>query len=71
MANPLFSFDPITPRVAQINGQVTQAYRDLLASLKNLGRTADTWSGVAPDGSPLIVRDVGSAEIYALDWQLP
>ncbi len=30
-----------------------------------------TWSGVAPDGSVLVVRDVSSHEVYALDLQLP
>jgi eukaryotic-like serine/threonine-protein kinase len=30
-----------------------------------------SWSGVAPDGSVLTVRDVSSHEIYALDLQLP
>jgi hypothetical protein len=29
------------------------------------------WSGMAPDGSPLFVRDVSNPEIYALDWRLP
>ena len=29
------------------------------------------WMGLAPDDSPLIVRDTSSQEIYALDWQLP
>jgi eukaryotic-like serine/threonine-protein kinase len=29
------------------------------------------WSGVAPDGSVLAVRDVSAHEIYALDLQLP
>ena len=29
------------------------------------------WSGVAPDGSVLSVRDVSSHEVYALDLQLP
>src|SRR5580692_4391143 len=29
------------------------------------------WSGIAPDGSPLLVRDISNQEIYALDWQLP
>jgi Tol biopolymer transport system component/DNA-binding winged helix-turn-helix (wHTH) protein len=29
------------------------------------------WSGIAPDGSPLFVRDVSNPEIYALDWRLP
>ena len=30
-----------------------------------------SWSGVAPDGSVITVRDVSSHEIYALDLQLP
>ncbi|HEX8837989.1 MAG TPA: hypothetical protein VF748_13690, partial [Candidatus Acidoferrum sp.] len=29
------------------------------------------WSGMAPDGSPLLVRDVSNEEVYALDLQLP
>jgi serine/threonine protein kinase/Tol biopolymer transport system component len=29
------------------------------------------WSGVAPDESPLLVRDASIQEIYALDWQAP
>lgn len=29
------------------------------------------WSGVAPDGSPLILRDAGSRDIYAIDLELP
>ena len=30
-----------------------------------------SWSGLAPDGSPLFVRDTSSEEIYALDLELP
>ncbi len=29
------------------------------------------WSGLAPDGSPLFVRDASIQEIYALDWEAP
>lgn len=29
------------------------------------------WSGLAPDDSPLVVRDAGTQEIYALDVDLP
>jgi hypothetical protein len=45
-----------------------------VASLKNVrqfnGRWG-TWSTVAPDGSPLFVRDISTQEIYALDMHLP
>ncbi|MGO9273918.1 MAG: hypothetical protein ACLQOO_27365 [Terriglobia bacterium] len=30
-----------------------------------------TWTGLAPDGSPLLVRDASIQEIYALDWEAP
>jgi Tol biopolymer transport system component len=29
------------------------------------------WNGLAPDGSPLIMRDVGNRELYSLELQLP
>jgi len=29
------------------------------------------WTAPAPDGSPLLVRDTGTQDIYALDLQLP
>lgn len=47
---------------------------ELVASLKDLHRTLGSfgpWSGLAPDGSPLIQRDSGASEIYALDWNAP
>jgi len=39
--------------------------------LHRFGGIWGTWSGVAPDGSVLVVRDVSSHEVYALDLQLP
>ena len=39
--------------------------------LSRFGGLWGTWSGVAPDGSVLAVRDTSSHEIYALDLQLP
>jgi Tol biopolymer transport system component/DNA-binding winged helix-turn-helix (wHTH) protein len=29
------------------------------------------WTGIAPDGSPLLVRDINNEEIYSLELQLP
>ena len=45
-----------------------------VADLKGLRRTVSAWipwSGVAPDGSPLLVRDISSQEVYALDFEAP
>jgi Tol biopolymer transport system component len=54
--------------------RVTYHKLDRLASLKDLGRLAGTfgsWTGLAPDDSPLALRDIGTQEIYALDWEAP
>jgi Tol biopolymer transport system component len=45
-----------------------------VVSLKGMRLTIGdfgTWCGLAPDDSPLVLRDVGSQEIYAIDLQLP
>ncbi len=42
-----------------------------VADLKNF-RQAGYWSiwlGMAPDDSPLLLRDTGTQDVYALDWQ--
>jgi serine/threonine protein kinase/Tol biopolymer transport system component len=44
-----------------------------VADLKNFQQTGyfSYWLGLAPDDSPLLLRDTGTREIYALDWQAP
>jgi Tol biopolymer transport system component len=44
-----------------------------IADLKDIRRTGslDVWAGLAPDDSPLLLRDTSTQEIYALDIDLP
>ena len=45
-----------------------------VATLRGLRRASGTfgqWSDVAPDDAPLTLRDVGTQEIYALDFHTP
>jgi len=44
-----------------------------IADLKNFSMTGyyTIWLGLAPDDSPLLLRDTGSQDVYALDWQAP
>jgi hypothetical protein len=35
------------------------------------GGVLGRWTGLAPDNSPLILRETGTQEIFALDLQLP
>ena len=44
-----------------------------VADLKNPGQARQFLFsfGVTPDDSPLLLRDTGTQEIYALDWEAP
>jgi hypothetical protein len=44
-----------------------------VADLKNFRWTGfyTVWLGIAPDDSPILLRDTGIQEVYALDWQVP
>jgi serine/threonine protein kinase/Tol biopolymer transport system component len=44
-----------------------------VADLKNFQYTGGfgAWLGMAPDDSPLLLRDTSTADIYALDWEAP
>jgi Tol biopolymer transport system component/predicted Ser/Thr protein kinase len=57
--------DPVLSRV-----RISDRKLERLAGLKDLKRTGylGPWYGLAPDDSPLLMRNVGTREIYALDW---
>jgi eukaryotic-like serine/threonine-protein kinase len=45
-----------------------------ICSLKDFRRALSywvAWMGLAPDGSPLLMRDTGTQEVYALDFNVP
>ncbi len=50
--------------------KIGQTGSELVVNLSNLRRLGP-WSGLAPDGSPLFIRDVSADDIYALDLELP
>ena len=63
-----FTADAGFVRVRATDGRIERVVR-----LKNVRRFFPRWgewSGMTPDGSPLIVRDISTQEIYALDWQV-
>ncbi len=52
--------------------KVGETKSEPVVSLKGLRRyfgPVGAWSGLAPDGAPIFIRDVSTQEIYALDWQ--
>lgn len=44
-----------------------------IVSLKDTLQTGTfgAWFSLAPDDTPLVLRDVGTQEIYGLEWQAP
>ncbi len=62
------------PEIARVS--ITDRKREHVVALKNvprvyLSQSGQPWNGVAPDNSPVIMRDVGNREIYSLELQLP
>jgi Tol biopolymer transport system component/DNA-binding winged helix-turn-helix (wHTH) protein len=66
-------FDSIlTEDPAFFRVRISDRQLERLVSLKDIHRLwgpNGEWSGLAPDDSLLVTRDIGSPEIYALDWQ--
>jgi len=60
------------PDSAVMRVRVGDSHVEEVAGLKGIrqaGRLAGLDFGVTPDGAPLILRDIGTQEIYSLDWQ--
>jgi Tol biopolymer transport system component len=66
-----FLHSPDNPAVLRI--EVSDRKVERVADLKSLPITGyyGIWLGLAPDDSPLLLRDAGSQDIYALDWETP
>jgi Tol biopolymer transport system component len=63
------SADPAIYRVS-----LATRHLERIASLKDFRRVVQPWAswmGLTPDGSPLVRRDTGSQEVYALDFDVP
>jgi Tol biopolymer transport system component len=68
-------FDVASPHDSSyMRVKVSNGKAEHLASLKNVRRflgISGFWSGLAPGDFPLLARDTGEQEVYALDWRLP
>jgi Tol biopolymer transport system component len=54
--------------------RISDGKLERLFSLKGFqaaGGAFGNWSGLGPDETPLLVRDVSIQEIYAFDWEIP
>jgi serine/threonine protein kinase len=56
-------------RVRIADGKLERIFS--LKGFQAVGGAFGNWTGIAPDESPLLVRDASIQEIYALDWNTP
>jgi serine/threonine protein kinase/Tol biopolymer transport system component len=54
-------------RLSDHKVQLVSVLKDLRPAFGIFGN----WSGLAPDDSPLVLRDIGTEEVYVFDWQTP
>ena len=61
-----------SPEIRRIT--IADRHVETLASLRGQSRAigpVGPWLGAAPDGSPVVLLDAGTHDIYALDWDAP
>jgi Tol biopolymer transport system component len=51
--------------------RISDGKREEVAAFGNIRRAAWWWSGLTPNDEPLILRDLGTSEIYGLDVDWP
>jgi DNA-binding winged helix-turn-helix (wHTH) protein/Tol biopolymer transport system component len=62
------------PESAVMRERVSDRKTEIVASLKGMrmaGRMAGLDFGLTPQGDPIVLKDVGTQEIYALTWREP
>jgi len=62
---------PDNPAVLRL--RISDRKVEQVADMKNLPMAGfyGLWLGLAPDDSPLLLRDTGSQDVYSLDWEAP
>jgi len=67
-------FDTLGKNTAFCRVRIRDRKVERIVSLTDLSRKMGAfgpWAGLGPDDSPLVTRDAGFDEIYALDWHAP
>ena len=70
----IYFINPYVAEPAVYRIRISDRKLELVTSLsrQRLGWSiTGKWTGLAEDDSPLVLRDTGSEEIYALDWDAP
>jgi Tol biopolymer transport system component len=68
----IYFVDPYTNVAALYRVRISDRKVEQLATLNSqilAWASAGKWTGLAPDDSPLVLRDTSVEEVYALDWE--
>jgi len=61
--------------IAFFRVRISDRLLERVAAITNVGRATigvlGPWSGLRPGDSPLLLRDISSQGVYALDWEAP
>ena len=62
---------PENPAILRI--RISDRKLEQIADLKGFESTGwwGIWLGLDPDDSPLMLREAGTQDVYALDWEAP
>ena len=63
-----------TPATAMLRIRISDHKLEQVANLRQLRQSMvdwGDWAGLAPDDSPILLREAGTPEIFALDWDAP
>ncbi len=59
------------PESAVVRIRISDLTLEQVIDLKNFTLAGFGWLALAPDDSPLLLRDTGTQDVYALDWEEP
>ena len=66
----VYAVDSI-PGSAVVRIRISDLALNQVVDLKNFTLAGFGWLALAPDDSPLLLRDTGTQDVYALDWEEP
>jgi hypothetical protein len=67
----LLDFNMQRASIIRVNIQTGAIERIDLGNLEETGTYRVGRLGIAPDGSPLLLHNTGSSDVYSLDWEEP
>jgi hypothetical protein len=62
--------DPAVMRL-RVSDRKLERFANIHVQRAVAGAEFESWNGLTPDDSPLLLRDQSTEELYQLDWKVP